>query len=333
MDCNKCTSWDEYSDLSEEESKQNEDQFIIDAKILLFLRKYTSFPLKVKYFFNSNFLFSQKEELIEVFVQSNFDEETINLILEKKLIEKQQSKKGQIKENKENEDETKINQSKNDSWKEHKENNIKYKNHKNKGHNNYSNHHKNHYNHSNNFFYNNKKHYKDYKDYKNYKFSNKPQGKDNKPVYVEKEIEINSKGETEGDSERKASDNAEENNLRGSLDYNLKNLDLNTKENKEEINSLENYNLDLIKSQSEDLSEKNIFDLQDIGIKLFPGAFRYKKKNYENNLVKENRIIKNNDLECNNYLCKPRSNIVQKEQKNGLELAFDYYSSFLEDKI
>jgi len=256
--------------------------------------------------------------------------------LEKKLIEKQQSKKGQIKENKENEDETKINQSKNDSWKEHKENNIKYKNHKNKGHNNYSNHHKNHYNHSNNFFYNNKKHYKDYKDYKNYKFAQKPQGnnnKDNKPVYVEKEIEINSKGETEGDSERKASDNAEENNLRGSLDYNLKNLDLNTKENKEEINSLENYNLDLIKSQSEDLSEKNIFDLQDIGIKLFPGAFRYKKKNYENNLVKENRIIKNNDLECNNYLCKPRSNIVQKEQKNGLELAFDYYSSFLEDKI
>ena len=47
MDCNKFTSWDEYSDLSDEESKQNEDQLIIDAKIHLFLRKYTSFPLKV----------------------------------------------------------------------------------------------------------------------------------------------------------------------------------------------------------------------------------------------------------------------------------------------
>jgi hypothetical protein len=47
MDCNKCTSWGEYSDLSDEESKQNEDKLIIDAKIHLFLRKYTSFPLKV----------------------------------------------------------------------------------------------------------------------------------------------------------------------------------------------------------------------------------------------------------------------------------------------
>ena len=48
MDCNKCTSWDEYSDLSEDDTKQNEDQLIIDAKIDLFLRKYTSFPLEVK---------------------------------------------------------------------------------------------------------------------------------------------------------------------------------------------------------------------------------------------------------------------------------------------
>ena len=56
MDCNKCTSWDKYSDLSDEESKQNEDQFIIDAKIHLFLRKYTSFPLDVnKYILIYNF--------------------------------------------------------------------------------------------------------------------------------------------------------------------------------------------------------------------------------------------------------------------------------------
>ena len=61
MDCNKCPSWDEYSDLSEEESKQNEDQFIIDAKILLFLRKYTSFPLKVKYFLIQIFYFLRKK--------------------------------------------------------------------------------------------------------------------------------------------------------------------------------------------------------------------------------------------------------------------------------
>ena len=50
MYCNKCTSWGEYSDLSDEESKQNEDKLIIDAKIHLFLRKYTSFPLKVNIF-------------------------------------------------------------------------------------------------------------------------------------------------------------------------------------------------------------------------------------------------------------------------------------------
>jgi hypothetical protein len=56
MDCNKFTSWDEYSDLSDEESKQNEDQLIIDAKIHLFLRKYTSFPLKVNIFLIFSFI-------------------------------------------------------------------------------------------------------------------------------------------------------------------------------------------------------------------------------------------------------------------------------------
>ena len=54
MDCNKFTSWDEYSDLSDEELKPNEDQLIIDAKICLFLRKYTSFPLKVIFFIYFN---------------------------------------------------------------------------------------------------------------------------------------------------------------------------------------------------------------------------------------------------------------------------------------
>ena len=48
MDCNKYISWDKYSDTSDEESKTDEEQFIIDAKIDLFLRKYISFPLKVR---------------------------------------------------------------------------------------------------------------------------------------------------------------------------------------------------------------------------------------------------------------------------------------------
>lgn len=57
MDCNKCTSWDAYSDLSEEENKENEEQIIVDAKIDLFLRKYTSFPLKVIIILIINYLF------------------------------------------------------------------------------------------------------------------------------------------------------------------------------------------------------------------------------------------------------------------------------------
>jgi hypothetical protein len=54
MDCNKCISWDKYSDTSsDEEAKTDEEQFIVEAKIDLFLRKYTSFPLKVrKYYYN-----------------------------------------------------------------------------------------------------------------------------------------------------------------------------------------------------------------------------------------------------------------------------------------
>jgi hypothetical protein len=58
MDCNKCISWGEYSDLSDEEPNQNEDQLILDAKICLFLRKYASFPLKVnKYIFLTYFYY------------------------------------------------------------------------------------------------------------------------------------------------------------------------------------------------------------------------------------------------------------------------------------
>ena len=115
------------------------------------------------------------------------------------------------------------------------------------------------------------------------------------------------------------------------------------------MNSLEYINPILMKSQSEELSQKNNISFHDIGIKLFPGVFQYNKKksyehnNYNNNFgeifnndeIKNNKkdVIKiKNDLECNNYLCKNNFNKNKTEQKKGLALAFDYYSSFLEDK-
>ena len=133
------------------------------------------------------------------------------------------------------------------------------------------------------------------------------------------------------------------------------NLDFNSHENTEDISSLENLNLDFMKSQSEDLSHKNFYDYHDVGIKLFPGAFKYNKKNsyeqnneikvnynFNNNFAEENKrnsefnydnFINKNDIECNNYLCKTNISTNKNEQKNGLALAFDYYSSFLENKI
>ena len=137
-----------------------------------------------------------------------------------------------------------------------------------------------------------------------------------------------------------------------SVDSNSKkNFDLNTQENTDEMtSSLDYLNLNLMKSQSEELSHKNMLNFHDIGIKLFPGAFGYnKKQSYEQNNVnlgdnknnsfgEENKVNSENcrtkyNLECNNYLCKTNISNCKKEQKNGLALAFDYYSSFLEDKI
>ena len=105
-----------------------------------------------------------------------------------------------------------------------------------------------------------------------------------------------------------------------------------------------------MKSQSEEISYKNDFLFHDIGIKLFPGVFQYnKKKSYEQNdyinggiindkSVEENKkgndldlISTKKDFECNNYLPKTKSNNIKTEQKSGLALAFDYYSSFLEE--
>ena len=59
------------------------------------------------------------------------------------------------------------------------------------------------------------------------------------------------------------------------------NLDLNSQENTEEnsiINNLELLNLNLTKSQSEELNHKN-YDLNEVGYKLFPGIYKYKNYN------------------------------------------------------
>jgi hypothetical protein len=238
-----------------------------------------------------------------------------------------------------------------DSWKESKNN--RYKKPKYKGHN-YNCHYNNH---SNNFSYhNNKKHFKDYKKYKspyNYSssFNNYLNNKSNsKHKYIEKEIELNGSGKPENGDE-----SPEGNILYNSLDSNSKNnLDSNSQENTDDnTNSLDYLNLELLKSQSEDLSNKNNFNFHEIGRKLFPGAFRYNKKknneknifdgvtNSHNNLSEEDKKIdancenyqNNNNLKCKNYLSKENCNCKKGEQKKGLALAIDYYSSFLEDKI
>ena len=129
------------------------------------------------------------------------------------------------------------------------------------------------------------------------------------------------------------------------------------------INSLEMLNLNLYKSQSEKLEHKNYDDLHDVGIKLFPGIYKNNNFNFENgnninngvnnninnnlNINEEENIkgeeldnfiykkknsckinnIKDN-IQCENYLHKSNSSFIKCEYKNGLALAFDYYSSF-----
>ena len=241
-----------------------------------------------------------------------------------------------------------------DSWKENKEN--RYKKSKYRGHN-YNNNYNNHFNNSS--YYNNKKHFKDYRSYKSpynhssnsniYRNNNYTNNKNN---YIEKEVELNEKVENEGElAEGNTLQNSQDSNSKNNLEFNSQE---STEDNKNSLNSLECLNLDLAKSQSEELKyNNNDFNFHDIGIKLFPGAFRYNKnRNYEpnifdgncniaNNLSEENKkseincdIYRNNhNLECNNYLCKANSNCIKGEQKKGLALAIDYYSSFLEDKI
>ena len=304
---------------------------------------------------------------MEVFVQSNFDESTINLIVNKKLIEQQKNKNNllKIEKNKKAEEVIKKNQSK-DSWKEVKQNNVnnfsntnnnnnnnqKYKKSKYKGHNNYiSNYNQKH---SSHYYYPNNKKY--YRHSKNYKYNRQKN-------YIEREVEINSKGEIDNEI---IEDSLEIKTVSDSNSKNSKNgTDVISQENTEEtsaINNLELLNLNLSKCQSEELNHKN-YDLHDVGVKLFPGI--YKNKNYNLELGKNNKSINNininnymninsneeeikktedldnfvdknkcinnkNDIKYN-FLYKADSNIIKGEQKKGLALAVDYYSSFLED--
>ena len=80
---------------------------------------------------------------------------------------------------------------------------------------------------------------------------------------------------------------------------------------------------------------------------MFPGAFPYNTmKSYEkddingnssniNNKGEDNNISENykKDFKCNNYLYRSNNNSFKNEEKNGLSLAFNYYSSILEKKI
>ena len=96
MEFNKTKLWDEYSeDSSINESIEQEDQNIKEAKIELFLRKFEFFPLK-------------KEELVKIFVDSNFDEKEINCVLAKIMDERSKHSVKQPKANspqkKENQD-------------------------------------------------------------------------------------------------------------------------------------------------------------------------------------------------------------------------------------
>ena len=315
---------------------------------------------------------------MEVFVQSNFDESTINLIVNKKLIEQQKNKNNLLKleKNKKPEEVPKKNQSK-DSWKEVKQNstnnfsnnninncknNQKYKKSKYKGHNNnnYASNYTN-QNHSSHYYYPNKKYYRHSKNFKPY---------NRQKNYIEREIEFNSKVELDNEI---IEDSIIEKTVSLSPPFssdstkNSKNgNDVISQENSEEtntINNLELLNLNLSKCQSEELTHKN-YDLHDVGIKLSPGI--YKNKNYNLEIGKDNNSINNININDNimninnkeevikkledsdnfvdkdkcmnnknefkyNFLHKANSNVIKGEQKKGLALALDYYSSFLED--
>ena len=222
-----------------------------------------------------------------------------------------------------NEDENIKFEPKNFSWKEESLNDD-YKYYKNSRFNKY-----------NKYNYKNKRHFK------GNKFNKK-----NKITFIEKEIEFDTKEKNETYFQPKASQSKEENKFTCDSDKDFtqssdKNLDsnfsFNSQENTEEISSLEFSNLNLMKSQSGNLPYESMLDYKDVGFKLFPGFFHLeKKKSFDKN--SDNFIInkmgdKDKNFECKNYLCKSNYYLKKKEQKIGLELAGDYYSSFLKSQI
>lgn len=187
----------------------------------------------------------------------------------------------------------------------------------------------------------NKNNYKSKRHFKDNKFNKK-----NKIFFIEKEIEFDTKEKNEPFSQSKLSPKKEENkficdsdkDFTQSSDKNFdSNFSFNSQENTEEISNLEFSNLNLMKSQSGNLPYESFVDYRDVGFKLFPGFFHLeKKKSFDknsNNFIINKMGDKDKNFECKNYLCKSNYNLNKKEQKIGLELAGDYYSSFLKSKI
>lgn len=220
-----------------------------------------------------------------------------------------------------NEDENKKYETKILSWKEGSLNDdyIYYKNSR--------------FNKYNKYNYRNKRYFKDNK------FNKK-----NKIIFIEKEIELEAKEKNDKYLQPKTSPLKEENKFACDSDKDFtqsseKNVDsnfsFNSQENTEEISNFEFPNLYLMKSQSGNLPYESLLSYKDVGFKLFPGFFHLeKKKSFDKNSDNfiSNKMSEKN-FECKNYLCKSNYNLNKTEQKIGLELAGDYYSSFLKDKI
>jgi hypothetical protein len=218
-----------------------------------------------------------------------------------------------------NEDENLKFQTKNFSWKEESLNDDYkyYKNSKFNKHNKYN--------------YKNKRHFKENK------FNKK-----NKIIFIEKEFEFDTKDKNEAKDSQSKEENKfncdSDKDFTQSSDKNAdSNFSFNSQENTEEISSLEFSNLNLKKSHSENLPYESMLNYMDVGFKLFPGFFHLeKKKSFDknsDNFINNKMDDKEKNFECKNYLCKSNYNLKKKERKIGLELAGDYYSSFLKSQI
>lgn len=200
--------------------------------------------------------------------------------------------------------------------------------------------------------------------YRYYKFS--------KPHFLEKEIDLNLKdSELDEEAREEANKEVQNSGLiypketfSAEIETNQENAD------SEKYQILPSLNL--VKSQSEDTthsssaklnlcdvdSKLNDFNFHDVSAKLFPGVFRDNstdKNDNENNKYnnindkinektiseKDNNNSNNSNnnhfnYKCNNFVFKNNNlssfECKKNENKSGLALALDYYSSFLEDK-